>query len=44
MFQVTHRILVVLGRIVGIIEIRWRVPLAESTLADSTTDYGHHRH
>lgn len=41
---VTHRILVVLGRIVRIVEIRRRVPLAESTLADSAGDYRHHRH
>ena len=42
--RVTHRILVVLGRIVGIVEIRRRVPLAESTLPDTAGDYRHHRH
>lgn len=41
---VTHRILVVLGRIIGIIEIGRDVPLAESTLLDGCNDHGHYRH
>lgn len=38
----THRILVVLGRIIGIIEIGRDVPLVESTLLDGRDDHGHY--